>query len=337
MIKYYDGNKLLSQKKPFNFCVGTRSAGKTFYFKRRLIKQFLKTGEKFIYVRRYKTDLELVLNTFFDDVSQKFPDNSFEVRGNEFYIDDKLAGYAIPVSSFTKYKSVNMNDVRYIFFDEFLPEDDRYIGGKARPYLEPELCFGFYQSVARGYGRPIREEVQFIFVANAVTRLNPYFIYFGIDKFIKPETKFIRRDTFAVEITNNTSVNEQILDSDFGKAIQGTQYGNYALSNTFYTDSNSFIDKPFDDMVYMYTIIFDGNMYGMYYSKNSVKYYISDKADKDFPVIFAITNQDHTTNTIGFYSMRQRVPLLKEAYSLGLIYFRNHRCKFMLETLIGVR
>lgn len=336
-MKYYDGNKLLMQARPFCFCVGSRSAGKSFYFKKRLISEFLKTGNQFIYVRRYKTDLDLVLPTFFDDVQHKFPKDELEVRKNEFYINGELAGWAIPVSLFTKYKSVNFNHVRYIMFDEFLPEDGRYIGGKGKPYLEPELCFSFYQSVARGYNKPIREEVQFIFIANAVTRLNPYFIYFGIDRYLVEDIKFLKKDSFALEITQNSEVNEEIKQSRFGLAINGTSYGEYAINNGFYLDNSNFIENPDKDMKYSFNFIIDGNMYSVWNKVYEDVLYVSDKVDRQHPRCYAITNADHSTNTIGYEGIKYQIPVMKMLYSYGGVRFRNHRSKYAFEILIGVR
>lgn len=68
-----------------------RSIGKTYFFKRQCIKDFLKKKKQFIYVRRYKEELQKTINSFFDDVRKEFPDNKFAIRGNKFYIDGEVA------------------------------------------------------------------------------------------------------------------------------------------------------------------------------------------------------------------------------------------------------
>ena len=59
MGDFYNGNKLLSLldingKKPeIYMCCGNRTAGKTFFFKRWMLRRFVKHGEKFVVFVRY--------------------------------------------------------------------------------------------------------------------------------------------------------------------------------------------------------------------------------------------------------------------------------------------
>ena len=72
---YYDGTKLLSLKDingepPEIFiCTTNRTAGKTTYFGRALVRKFLKTGAKFCLVYRFKTELKGCEDKFFKDES----------------------------------------------------------------------------------------------------------------------------------------------------------------------------------------------------------------------------------------------------------------------------
>lgn len=77
MKKYYDGSKAISYNALFSFCIGGRSIGKTYYFKKYAIKDFLKKKKQFIYLRRYKEELQKTISTFFNDVKQEFPRTYF--------------------------------------------------------------------------------------------------------------------------------------------------------------------------------------------------------------------------------------------------------------------
>ena len=66
---YYDGNRTLTHCCLYNFCVGERGCGKTYWFKKWAIREFIKNGWQFAYVRRYKEELKESNKTFFDDVS----------------------------------------------------------------------------------------------------------------------------------------------------------------------------------------------------------------------------------------------------------------------------
>ncbi|WP_187425958.1 phage DNA encapsidation protein, partial [Bacillus subtilis] len=120
---YWKPDRLLSYDRIVNMVVGGRSIGKTYGIKKQIIKEFIEKGHQFIYLRRYKGELKKV-GQFFDAVSKEFPDAKFEVKGREFWINGKKAGYAIPLSAWQSEKGVDYPNVRTIFFDEFLREKD---------------------------------------------------------------------------------------------------------------------------------------------------------------------------------------------------------------------
>ena len=65
---YYNFDKLFSYNFLIAFVIGERGVGKSFNAKVAVMKKFLKTGEQFIYVRRYKTELDTALTTFWEDL-----------------------------------------------------------------------------------------------------------------------------------------------------------------------------------------------------------------------------------------------------------------------------
>jgi predicted AAA+ superfamily ATPase len=95
---YYDYNDILSRNAMINFILTNRGLGKTYGIKKKFINNFLKKGEQFVYVRRYKTEFKKIL-TFFDDIADQFPNHSFKCTKNFAYIDDKVCGYFIPLST----------------------------------------------------------------------------------------------------------------------------------------------------------------------------------------------------------------------------------------------
>ena len=98
---YYNYNRIRSYNAYWNFVISNRGGGKTYGFKEMCIKDFLKKGEQFIYVRRTKVELE-DRQTFFDDIREKFerrlePDSLEgelirykEVFGEEFGLKELL-------------------------------------------------------------------------------------------------------------------------------------------------------------------------------------------------------------------------------------------------------
>ena len=85
--KYYNFDRIRSYNRMFNMIVGARGCGKTFGAKRIAIKNFIKKGEQFVYVRRYKSEIkeDRKFEQFFDDIRQEFPDHELTIKGNSTY------------------------------------------------------------------------------------------------------------------------------------------------------------------------------------------------------------------------------------------------------------
>ena len=71
----------------FNFLIGERGVGKTYGATKFVINRFLKTGEKFAYVRRFKPELAKAQSTFFKKIikNNEFPNHKFEVKKRSLF------------------------------------------------------------------------------------------------------------------------------------------------------------------------------------------------------------------------------------------------------------
>ena len=78
---YYDYDKISSYNATFNMIITNRGFGKTYGAKKRAINKFLKKGEQFIYVRRYKSELKKVKDKFFEKIKKEFEGHKFEIKG----------------------------------------------------------------------------------------------------------------------------------------------------------------------------------------------------------------------------------------------------------------
>lgn len=331
-MKYYSCTQALSYNTPFVFSLGNRSIGKTFSYTSYIVNKFKKSGRKFIYMRRYDDDLKLVVPTFFDSIRNKFTDTEFCIEGSgktgtPLYINGEVAGITMALSTAYKYKSVNLCEYDTIFFDEFLPESNRYLD------MEVPKALNLYQSVARGYGQPIRPEVRFIFVANNVTLNNPYFRELRIREKIHVGTKYcVDEDrAWVVELTNNEEIADEIIKTPFGKMIAKTKYGDYALKSQFYLDDNTFIEKPTGTSTYMATLWYNEKPYGIYEYTDMGLYFVSKKHDKTFPLSFSLTTEDHKPNYLMLYKNRSNpvFVMLKYAFDNALLRFDSDDSKFM--------
>lgn len=331
--KFYSGKEALSYGTPFIFTMGTRSIGKTFYWTKRQINRFLKTGRKFGYVKRYKEDLKAVAEKFFDNNAYQFPDHSFDAdgfssaSGGRFVIDGKVAGYGMVLNKATRLKGISMSDVDELIFDEFLPEDSIYLPD------EVGKAFSLYQSVARGYGQAIRPDVRFIFIANHVTLNNPYFRELKIRDLYQPGNRYIVDPDrgWVAEFTNSEEIAKEIGSTAFGKMIAKTRYGEYAVKAQFYLDDPTFVEKPAGSGTYVCTLAWNGKDFGVYEYEDDGLLYVSHSVDKTCPTVFALTTADHKPNYMIMYKnhMNPMWQYLRYAYDNALIRFQDDECKFM--------
>lgn len=308
--------KPLSYNALFNYICGPRGAGKTYGAKDYGIKHFIKTGKEFIYLRRYSKELKKV-NTFFDDIRDDYPDRKLDVKNGCFYCDGELCGHSKILSTSKIDKSTPFPNVDLIFFDEFIIDKGVY------HYLpnEVEYFLEFYETVAR------LRDVQVFFLSNAITITNPYFLYFDVKL---PYGKDIhKRGEILIQYFVNKYLQKLKKESRFGSIIAGTDYGNYAINNEFLRDNDSFIEKKSGNCCFLFAFTYMDNTFGVWQNIKAGKMYVSFDYDKTRDIMYALTKQDHTPNTLLLTNIKNSV-LFKRfltQYSLGNVYFESQKIK----------
>ena len=310
---YYDPNKMLSYNRILNFIIGARGIGKSYSMKKYPIKRFIKHGEQFIYVRRYKPELKKVSN-YFNDIMQEFPEHTFKIKGREFHIDGKLAGWAIPLSSWQSEKSNAYPNVTTIIFDEFIREKDN------SGYLPNEVSslLNLMDTVFRD-----RENVRTICLSNAVSVVNPYFLYFDLVPDITK--RFNANDDIVVEIPDSKDFSEQRRKTRFGKLIDGTEYGEMSLDNTFINDNQVFIEKRSKDSRFQFAVIYNGMTIGVWVDVDKGLMYLSHDYDPSSKMIFALSTDDLSENAMMMANWKNNFYLTRmvRAFMKGYLRFDN--------------
>lgn len=315
---YWDINKPKSYNCLFNFIVGMRGNGKTYGTKQDAIKDFIKTGTQFIYLRRYKEELRKVRNKYFDDIRENFPDHDLTCKGGNFYIDGKIAGYTQALSTSKIEKSNPFPFVGTIIFDEFIIDKGVY------HYLPDEVTYflEFYSTVAR------QRDVRVWFLSNAITMVNPYFTYFNI-QFPTSKTKIWRNNEILLQITENKELEEKIKHSRFGSIINNTAYGKYAIENEFFRDNYTFVEKRSKAAEYYCTFIYNDKKIGVWADYESGYMYFTDTVDTNYLSVYSVTNKDHGINTLLLKGQLKptKVKNILLQYQLGNVRFESLELK----------
>lgn len=324
--KYYDGNRTLTHNCLFNFVVGSRTAGKTFWFKKWAIEDFLKNEMQFVYVRRYAKEIKKSKPKFFDDIRFMFPDHELKVKGDEFLIDDKVAGYCIILSTAKIEKSVPYPFVNKICLDEFLIEKGHY------KYLPDEV--GSFLNLYETIARPGSEHCDVItfFMANAITWTNPYFLYFNVKQPTKVDKNgkaIWKKDEILLELSADERLIEAKEKTRFGSIIKGTPYGDYSINNKFLLDDNTFIERKSPNAKYYFTFRYKENSYGVWIDMVEGKMWVSHSIDPSYKLIFSVTMKDHEPNTMFLKNISNynHFKMFIENYKLGNVYYEDINIK----------
>ena len=253
-LNFYSFDKILSFNAYWMFVVGARGNGKTYGAKKKAIKDAIQRKRQFIYMRRYKEELTLARDAFFDDIvaEDEFPDWDFRINGRnaemapKATMDDKkrkwqVIGYFVALSTGQSYKSVPFPNVWSIIFDEFILEKSM------QHYLpnEAQIFQNFYNTVDRS-----KDQARVFFLANAVSIMNPYFLEFNIKPNELGEMGRLRKledGTYylAYHFIHDEMFIKQVNATKFGQFIRETEYGKYAVQAEFADNHNELIEaKP---------------------------------------------------------------------------------------------
>lgn len=342
MGKYYDGNRLLTMKDidgetPEIFLVaGNRTAGKTYWFKKRLVSRFIKKKEKFAILVRFSYEMDGIEETFFKDLQEiHFPD--ITIKGEwigrqlfkKLYINDEECGYCVAINSadtVKKYSSMFV-DVQAMFFDEFQSETGKYCPDEITKFISIHI------SMARGGGEQSRYLPVYM-AANTVTVLNPYYSLFGISKRLTKNTKFLRGSGWVFELIFNENAANAIKTSGFGKAVAGSAYLDYASANAYLLDNENFVGKIKGNKVIYCVLVCDNKEYGIW-SIDDELLYMSTKTEPNWVYKITFKTNDHNVSYLLQKKGSQYAKVMRKMFNQGRMRFETLEAKNIFLDFIG--
>ena len=333
---FWSARRTLTHNMLINVIVGNRGGGKSFGAKEWAIDNFLKTGEQFGYIRRYKEDLKQPMIQFFKDIEYKYPDYEFKIEGNYFYArmktEDKnqkwcekdICGYGFSLSTANNKKSISYPNITTLIFDEFLLDkgNQQYLAD------EPLKLLNLYETIARpGTNHP---RVVLFMLANAITITNPYFLFWGLkmptkqDKNGKWIWKHPTRPILVEDVRNEGFIDKK-KNTEFGKLVDGTKYADYSINNKFLLDDDTFIEKKTGRCKCYFNFIYKQYEMGVWVDFNEGKMYVSKDTDPTTPIKYSLTLKDHQPNTMLLKSRQRtgRFRFFVEQYKLGNVRFES--------------
>lgn len=315
---WYDVNNTLSHNCLFNFVVGPRGVGKTYSSKRRVIKNFLNRGEQFIYIRRFEQEVKQAqLKNFFDDIGTEFAGYDLKCSSKTFKCGEEAMGWALPLSKAAQIKSVPYPNVSMIIFDEFIIDVGliRYLPNEVQSFLE------MYSTIAR------LRDVPVLFLSNAITFTNPYFVYFNVQE-PTAKNKIWKRGDVLVQYVDSVDYTQAAKQTRFGKLIEGTEYARYAQENEFLRDNDKFIAKMPGGMKCRAIFTASGESFGLFTSGGNELWYVAETFDPTTKLVIALDNASHDEdNILSTGPARVVTNLVREAFSVGNLRFTSVKAK----------
>ena len=325
---FYSPEKIISYNALLNLIIGERGVGKSYSMKTWAVKRFLNKGKQFAFIRRYDTDLDASIgssndNKFFEQIKNEFPNSTFKITKNKkvrkLFIDDKLCGYALPLSAADSLKSSTYENVDIIIYDEFQLKE-----GSTQHYLknEPEIILDIIETIGR------LRDIRVYCLGNAISSTCPLMNYFNITLPYNTDIKTFKDGTIAIEYIKNEKYREVKKATRFGKLIDGTRYGKYAIDNEFLLDSKSFIKKKDGNAKFYFMLIIKSKNYGIWRDLKNQIIYVSNDYDPNCLVKFAIHEEDHNESTMlakvrSNFWFRQIIA----HYRVGRLCFENQAIK----------
>ena len=319
---FYSYDRIRSYNAIWNFIISNRGGGKTYGFKMMAIKNWLKNKKKFIYVRRYKTELADRM-LFFDDVKHNFPNLEFKIQGHTMYINGEVCGYFLALSTSQQKKSVSYPDVTLIGFDEFIVDKShiRYLSH------EVEVALDLYETVNRQ--RTGKDKTKMFFMGNNISLVNPYFQFFNCIPTGKERFTVAKNGQITIELFTDEDFIKAKKETEFGQLTHGTKYADYSIENKSLRDNNAFINpnKP-KDCKFLLSVLYDNIEVGFWLSKNKGIIYC-DKKIVDNKFRFTITKEDHKVNYY-MYNTLSKFPTFREMlkyFQIGQMEFKDIEIK----------
>lgn len=320
---YYSIDNVLSYNALLNFIIGERGVGKSYSAKKYVTNHFIKKHKQFVYIRRYKSEIKKAMgkngeNKFFEQILKEFPDYKLTNNCDTMFVNGKVAGYAIPLSVANILKSASFENVDTIIFDEFIIDKGNY------HYLQNEIeqMLDIIETIAR------LRDIRVLFLGNAISITNPYFTYFDLSLPYNSDIKTFKDGLILVNYIKNEEYRTIKKETRFGKLIEGTSYGKYAIDNEFLRDSKAFIKKKDSNCRFYFILYIDSKNFGIWLDYKNGLMYVSYDYDPNCPVKFSINTNDHDESTM---LIRTRTsPYFKniiEHYRLARLCFENQQIK----------
>lgn len=286
---YFSGNPSFAYGTNVLVWMGARRCGKTFSALKYCIKNFIRKGYQFVWLRD-NDNARLALSSnhgakFFSDV-KLMPNYKDKVKGtiegNTIYINGKTAGYLMPSSTFQNFKGNAFNEVKIIVYDEFIPE----ISTRKMEGRDWQIVNMIYTIAST------RNDIRLLMLSNSLDKSDSLLQFLQVN--IKDYGIYVNREKSVTlhYCDNSKEFIQRRENSVMGKLIKGSYMEDNLFNNKFIGNDESlfYIKRPTRCKI---VAILDNGVKAVriYVSKEDQKFYVSADFNEDsYPDIRYVNN-----------------------------------------------
>ena len=308
--------------RPLSVIIGGRGIGKTYG----TITYLIESGARFLYIRNTDVQIKESASDFGNPFKRWNLDHGRDIRiypeGKHYIIreEENILGYAAALSTFKNLRGVDLSDVEYIFFDEFIERE--------RIRFDQFSAFAnLYETVNRNRELLGAEPVKSILLSNAQKLDNGILAGYGfierIEKMIASGRRLEKTKEYSLELPQS-EVSEAKRETALYKLTSGSIYAKEALNNEFANDSFYGVGRrPITEFKPLACI--DGLF--LYRHKSDGTIYVS-RIPADVP---EMESRDNFSLFMRTYGIR-----LRELYALGKLTYCDFTAKSIICDLLKV-
>ena len=234
-MEWYDIRKRSGKLRPVSIVIGGRGIGKTYS----ALSFLLETGKKFLYLRNTDKQMSLCASAFGNPFKKVASDMDRDITmkaAGEIYAvkeGDSLIGYGSALSTFENLRGVDLSDVEYVLFDEF-------IENRKLSFKQGSAFMNLYETINRNRELEGRPPLICILLSNAQRLSNPILADLGlipiIEDMIRTGARLRITKEYYIELPES-SVSEAKSGTALYRLAAGSRYADEALRNEFANDS----------------------------------------------------------------------------------------------------
>lgn len=323
-IDWYDIRKVERKLSAINIIIGGRGIGKTYS----ALSYVIENQQPFIYLRNTDVQLKECITPFGNPFKRWNLDHDRNIgfkteKSHSFIYDfDDLGqplGYGLALSTFENLRGVDLSDVKYVIFDEFIEK-------RSLTFKQFECFVSFYETVNRNRELLGEEPLCCILLSNSQKLANPILAGYNlipvIENMIRTGQKEFKKQGLYLSLPSS-NVSDLKRNTANYALINGTKIADEALSNAFAFDSFYGIKKQ--NLNEYVPIVQIDDIY-IYRHKSSGQLYACSSQAQNIPVF---SSRDNRTAFLRAYGLK-----ILDAASQGKIFYSDFVTKMLLLVIL---